>query len=324
MSTSPQTRACLASALSDGYVVLPNAIPASMISQARALTDDALASAGGAPTSQAGAASWVNAKRKLKRHDAMLDLVNASGLLQCLAGIVGPLRAARNSQLAYRFPGERTSSDADGIASNWHTDWHIDGFTKSDHSETFETAYDFTVLLGVFLSDNLNENAGNFTVFPGAHATMQDYFRTHGAAELMRNGFGHPQETMGLKNPLQVTARAGDVLIAHPSLPHTTAPNVTQDTRRVVFFRMVSSRRAKAHGKADLFERLCNIWTEWPRVQQIVDSCDFLPRDNECEVDPTDGSIPGALLDINFTHQGDEKHCQSDQSVRRRRRWNRV
>ena len=38
--------------------------------------------------------------------------------------------------------------------------WHIDGMETKDHSS-------FTLLLGVTLSDCLEEYAGNFTVFPG-------------------------------------------------------------------------------------------------------------------------------------------------------------
>jgi len=271
MSSSQEDVACLASLASQGFIVLPKAVPLGMIEHARALADDALRLSGGCPTSQQDAARWVAAKRNLKRNDIMLNLVNSSGILERLRGIVGPLQKCKNSQLAYRFPGERACTDdacGSGIAPNWDEDWHIDGFTKSDHSQSFETAYDFTVLLGIYLSDNVNKFGGNFTVFPGAHLSMQEYFCTCGPSELMHSGFAHPQKVLSLKNSLQIQARAGDVIVAHSSLPHTTAPNVTQDTRRVVFFRMVSAQRGKSKNHGDLLYRLLNIWSEWPLLQQ--------------------------------------------------------
>jgi hypothetical protein len=43
----------------------------------------------------------------------------------------------------------------------------------------------FTVLVGVYLSDCPEEDSGNFTVFPGSHYQIGEYFKEHGPDSIL-------------------------------------------------------------------------------------------------------------------------------------------
>jgi hypothetical protein len=46
-----------------------------------------------------------------------------------------------------------------------------------------------------------------------------------------------------VSKPLQIIAEAGDVLVAHSSLPHSVAPNISSSIRYALYFRVNSSSR---------------------------------------------------------------------------------
>jgi ectoine hydroxylase-related dioxygenase (phytanoyl-CoA dioxygenase family) len=46
-----------------------------------------------------------------------------------------------------------------------------------------------------------------------------------------------------VSKPVQVLAEAGDVLVAHSSLPHSVAPNVSSSIRYALYFRVNSTNR---------------------------------------------------------------------------------
>jgi hypothetical protein len=46
-----------------------------------------------------------------------------------------------------------------------------------------------------------------------------------------------------ISKPLQIIAHAGDVLVAHSSLPHSVAPNVSCSVRYALYFRVNSTSR---------------------------------------------------------------------------------
>ena len=91
----------------------------------------------------------------------------------------------------------------------------------------------FTMLVGIYLSDVPNPYAGNFTVWPATHRAFERYFREHGAEALLA---GMPP--IDLPRPRQITGAAGDIILAHYQIAHTAAPNVSPHTRYAVFFRL--------------------------------------------------------------------------------------
>jgi ectoine hydroxylase-related dioxygenase (phytanoyl-CoA dioxygenase family) len=117
------------------------------------------------------------------------------------------------------------------------------------------TLSSFTALGGIFLTDVVREDAGNFTVWPGSHRKMEAYFRENGVEELLNGSM--PKLDYG--EPVQILANAGDAVLAHYQLLHGVAGNVSPWPRFAVFFRV----RHPMHNEHRL-ECLTDLWREWP------------------------------------------------------------
>jgi hypothetical protein len=107
---------------------------------------------------------------------------------------------------------------------------HLDGCPPGP-----DGPYTFTMLAGVLLSDQLDEDAGNLWVWPGTHHTHAEYFREHGPDALVAAG-GYPP--IRLPEPVQLVGRAGDLLLAHYLLGHNIGGNTAERTRRTAYFRL--------------------------------------------------------------------------------------
>jgi hypothetical protein len=108
---------------------------------------------------------------------------------------------------------------------------HIDGFPPEPDGRPGT----FTMLAGILMSDQSEENAGNLWVWPGTHVTHAEYFREHGP-DAFFTAAGYPPVT--LPAPEQVRGRAGDLLLAHYLLGHNIGGNTAQAVRRTVYFRV--------------------------------------------------------------------------------------
>ena len=118
----------------------------------------------------------------------------------------------------------------------------------------------FTLLAGVFVTDQLTENSGNLWVWPGTHRTHAEYFRKRGVEMYC----AYPD--IELPEPEQVTARAGDLLLAHYLLGHNIGGNYESDTTRRMLYYRVSAR-----GHADRPERiLTEPWYEYGPVRAVI------------------------------------------------------
>lgn len=93
----------------------------------------------------------------------------------------------------------------------------------------------FTLLAGVLMSDQLDEDAGNLWVWPGTHVAHAEYFREHGP-DAFFGAAGYPP--IRLPEPEQIRGRAGDLLLAHYLLGHNIGGNTSDAIRRAVYFRV--------------------------------------------------------------------------------------
>lgn len=115
---------------------------------------------------------------------------------------------------------------------------HIDGLTIPEPSGRPGT---FTVLAGIFLTDQTATDMGNLWVWPGSHHIAAAYLREHGPDALF--DIVHP--TYPMASPEQVLGRAGDLFLGHYLLGHNMGGNMSAVIRRVVYFRL----RAEDHRK---------------------------------------------------------------------------
>ena len=118
----------------------------------------------------------------------------------------------------------------------------------------------FTLLAGVFVTDQLTENSGNLWVWPGTHRTHAEYFQQRGVEMFC----AYPD--IELPEPEQVRARAGDLLLAHYLLGHNIGGNYESDTTRRMLYYRVSAR-----GHSEQPERvLTEPWYEYGPVRALI------------------------------------------------------
>ena len=113
------------------------------------------------------------------------------------------------SQIALRTPLKKVKSPEHAESlNNGGSDYHIDG-QANDAGDRFPDHW--TLQVGICLTDQPSENAGNYTVWPGHHTSRnwEDY------CSLKRSG-----SLPNLGQPTQICLAAGDVVFAHPLLPH--------------------------------------------------------------------------------------------------------
>ncbi|HTE20127.1 MAG TPA: phytanoyl-CoA dioxygenase family protein [Armatimonadota bacterium] len=109
---------------------------------------------------------------------------------------------------------------------------HIDGLTPPERDGRPGT---FTLLAGILLTDQTEENMGNLWVWPGSHRAAAAYFRERGPEVLSTSA---PYPPVELPEPCQVLGRAGDVLLAHYMLGHNIGGNMSGLPREAVYFRL--------------------------------------------------------------------------------------
>lgn len=176
------------------------------------------------------------------------------------------------AQVALRFPQK------DDVKQ--YLPWHVDNVRE-------DTVHSFGLLVGVFLTDAQLEDSGNFTVFPGGHRQLEGLFRSQGASAIFRNENGRivTPENMELSEPKQLLVQAGDVVIAHPLLPHRAAPNLSPNIRVAIYFRIYHPLLSYEHPSACPLRLFClqNIWAiGWTGLGMVCKRSSEL-----CDVDPS-------------------------------------
>jgi ectoine hydroxylase-related dioxygenase (phytanoyl-CoA dioxygenase family) len=120
----------------------------------------------------------------------------------------------------------------------------VKSLTRLTHSLTHSTSLFSSV--GVYLNDILEENSGNFTVYPGTHMLHADWFKSN-PPEALLNEQGYMKAMPTIQRPpgVQIKAKAGDVIIAHYLLAHSIASNVSPNIRYALYFRITSTKQAE-------------------------------------------------------------------------------
>jgi ectoine hydroxylase-related dioxygenase (phytanoyl-CoA dioxygenase family) len=115
---------------------------------------------------------------------------------------------------------------------------HIDGHVRQQPDDV--KPYSFTLLAGIFLSDETAIDRGSVWVWPGSHLVHQQLFHDRGTDVLMQTG-GHITmlcDPPPLGAPVPVFGRRGDLLLSHFLLGHNTGGNLGSTTRRMLYYRL--------------------------------------------------------------------------------------
>jgi phytanoyl-CoA dioxygenase PhyH len=203
-----------------GYVVLPDVVPKPLIEAARRRVDD-LVHANPPPTGHRGFHFYWESQ--LSDIDPLVAPLFASCALDLATTLVTPLELVKpdQAQVSLNIPvWDRRPGGP-----------HIDGLTPPEPSGRPGT---FTMLAGIFLTDQPVEDMGNLWVWPGSHHAAVAYLRERGPDAIF--DIVHP--TYEMAAPEQVTGRAGDLYLGHYLLGHNMGANTSEQTRQVVYFRL--------------------------------------------------------------------------------------
>lgn len=222
-----------------GWVVIPQVVPADMVRAARNTVNS---------TIENYLDSIQVHAHELKTDERLTNILlktDAFSLIESALG-KGKVVPSTNVQCALRFPGHDLKS-----LNNLRP--HIDSFHPSVNGNP-GSIKPFIAIAGFLLNDIDQDNAGNFTVWPGTHRQFAEYFEKHGADPELKLGI----PPVDLPQPVQIKAKAGDMIFAHYQLAHTAAANISSAIRYTVFIRMHHADRPK-----DSLDVLTDIWKYW-------------------------------------------------------------
>jgi hypothetical protein len=235
-----------------GYVQVCGVVPPIMVDAALRAINHSIGE--GIPSEQLATIRSQSYAKELQQAPVITDLFNRTPLYSLAESLVGEgkICPVSGGQIALRFP---SMQDPPGQPSP-----HLDGMHTPYNGVPKGTIQNFTMLIGVLLSDLPAPYCGNFTVWPGTHHLYERYFREHTPQSLLN---GMPP--IDLPEPVQILGKAGDVVLVHYELAHSAAPNVSPHIRYVIFFRL-------KHVEMDQhkWESMTDIWRDYEGMREIV------------------------------------------------------
>jgi hypothetical protein len=214
-----------------GYVVIGNVIPHHLMSAAM-LHIDGLIENKPPPSDRRGFHFYW--QDDLPPSDPLRSLLTDSPAWDVAEALIKPLRFAvpPQAQVSLNIPPWPHRPGGP----------HLDGLTIKEPSGRPGT---FSLLAGIFLTDQQSRDMGNLWVWPGSHQVIAAHLRRHGPDALL--GMEHPtltHPTLPLGQAEQVVGAAGDLLLSHYLLGHNMGGNLSASVRRVVYFRLKSEGHA--------------------------------------------------------------------------------
>lgn len=249
-----------------GYVVLRNRVGAELVSAAKRAINISLGQ--GIDPAALSRLRVTSFCPELRADPALMNLLERSGLWrlgEILLGTGQTMTGSQgNAQINLRFPVER--------GTLLPIEPHLDGVASRTNKVPAGTLQSFSMLIGVMMSDMLEPQCGNFTVWPGSHLLNARALKRDGPRSLLDH---MPNVTLGA--PLQITGRSGDVVLCHYLVSHGTAPNWSSDIRYMVFFRLVRQNHPQ-----EIWDSLTDPWMQWPGVPTgILDAASRAEADRE-------------------------------------------
>ncbi|MBS11386.1 MAG: hypothetical protein CME19_07280 [Gemmatimonadetes bacterium] len=240
-----------------GFIKIPGAIPMMQVETARRAINHSIGEVGkGGENMDNNRSSYFCAE--LCDQPVITDLFNGPAVMSVLESLMGDGNVQRISWAKPypRFPLEPGTEPSTPGGHMDGTGNGLNGTAKGDYNRNF------TAFAVVYLMDLPNEWSGNFTVWPGSHRACEAHFKEVGH-EVLSNG--NPDIEF-LEPPIQITGKAGDLILAHHAMIHTGGPNASPDVRLAVIARPRHVDVDKLGNDAYL-----DIWAEWPGVKKVLD-----------------------------------------------------
>jgi hypothetical protein len=222
----------LAAFREQGYVVIPRVLDDRQLAHGRRLVADLLAAE---PPAPGHAGSYFLWPRFTSGSHDLLTFYRQTGIATLAAGLLRPglsIQEPDFAQVATTIPPWPHRPGGP----------HVDGLTPPAPDGRPAT---FTMLAGVWLSDQSKPHHGNLWVWPGTHLRFGAYLAERGADALSRldemNPGPYPNIELG--EPRQATGTAGSVLLAHYLLAHNIGGHdglAGTSPRQTIYYRLLA------------------------------------------------------------------------------------
>ena len=280
----------------------------------------------------------ISAAARAGNDSSILDLVATdSPLMRSITDALGrPFREIRGAQLATIFPHESVNgiNEAGYYAHEvpfygWHG--HLDGVwngaapvhQRTDRPMNAEElalwnrdparngvrrtypggihVLNFTALLGIPLSDQMIEGAGNLGLLRGAHHPISEFFRYQRDAggpfgpdgpgweridtgarnfsglrhypdqvrEQFTDGAKYTSDGRMWPKPTLIKVKPGDAVLTLHAVPHCATRLEGNAPRLMAYFRLVSSARDPSSPDKSA-DALCDCWLEWEGMHELA------------------------------------------------------
>ena len=240
----------------DGYLLIPGAIPQVLIDAALRAVNQSIGDVGLGGEDMARNRSAFHCAELLSA-PVILDLFNKTPVIEIAEALMGagnvlPVETAKPYP---RFPlpvGEDPPAPRghiDGVGNG------TNGMAKGEHQRGF------TAFAVVYLADVPEPYSGNFTVWPKSHRVFANHFKSEGYEVLEK---GIPQLDLP-EGPNMITAKAGDLIIAHHQIFHGACANGSPHVRQAVITRL-RHKDVVENG----YDAYTDLWREWPGVHQYI------------------------------------------------------
>uniref|UniRef100_K3WJX7 Phytanoyl-CoA dioxygenase n=1 Tax=Globisporangium ultimum (strain ATCC 200006 / CBS 805.95 / DAOM BR144) TaxID=431595 RepID=K3WJX7_GLOUD len=248
----------LQSFVQNGYLVIRDVVSLRLVNAARRRINHELGIPG--RMIDGGVEGAAKLAGNVSNSEDVLNLFYLSDACKYVEALIGAGKVAspQGAQIAMRFPELGEPREPLG------TEWHTDGMRQGK-------LHPFTLLLGIALSDVREPLAGNFTVFPESHHTLQNLLIENGKLEGYDDECYKADSVWGdgtlpdLGTPVQLLASRGDIVLAHPNLAHRGGLNFSPDIRYQVYFRMKHVEHATLQAEART-----NLWADLEGVQHLA------------------------------------------------------
>lgn len=239
----------------DGYLLVPDVVPEALLAAADAEIDGLVADPATPPVEGdggPGVTAWFPPPSRLPACDALL---RDSAALAIADELVAPGHLARSFDHVQVSTTRPPFPDRPGGP-------HIDGYGLGGDAPA-----SFTLLAGILLTDQADEDTGNLWVWPGSHLAHRDLFHERGTF-VLEGVVGHAtllDPPVALAAPRPVRGHRGDLLLAHHLLGHNKGSNTGPEVRRTVYHRLAVA------GHAERWEATyLDPWTEYPPVRAAL------------------------------------------------------
>jgi hypothetical protein len=239
-----------------GYLKLPGVVPQVMVEAARHAINHSIGEEGMGKDDLVAMRSRSYCQ-ELQNASVITDLFNKSPIPSIAESLIGKgnVIPPTSAQIALRFPGPLFTDPNPPRG-------HLDGLgTGTNGIPKGEYRRGFTGLVVILLADVPEPYSGNFTVWPRSQQFFERFFKENGDQVLAE---GMPRVDLP-EGPIQMTGKAGDIILTHHQIVHCAAPNASANIRYAAIFRL-------RHIETEQIGRAAftDIWREWPGVRAAL------------------------------------------------------